>query len=724
MTLLRTRFDRTHHIIFPAQILSVFLLFIAVPAVLAQAHWTPTGPVGGDARSFAAVPGDTHHLYLGTTGSWIYESRDQGASWHRLAKLDGTDDLILDHIVVDAANSSTIFVAGWRLEHTDGGLWVSHDAGKSWNEVIGLHGQSIRSFAQAPSNSKIFFAGTLDGVYRSTDAGATWTLISPAGSQEIHEIESLAVDPTDPQIVYAGTWHLAWKTVDGGQNWHNIKNGVIDDSDVFSIVVDSEKTGIVYASACSGIYKSENAGELFHKIQGIPSTARRTRVLMQDPTNHDVVYAGTTEGLYKTTNGGKAFKAMTGPDLIVNDVFVDAKDPEHVLLATDRGGVLTSNDAGATFTAANEGFSGRKVEALLVDRDNPARIFAGVVNDKAYGGVFVSTNGGQHWEQLGEGLDGGLDGRDVFALAQSTEGIVLAGTNHGIFALDGGTAETPAYQWKPRNTIANTILKTSTETHYGKKINIEKSVKDKTRELEGRVSALDLSGAVWLASTSSGLLTSRDKGATWQGGPVMGVSSYLSVAAHGAQLVAARTEGVVLSTDAGLTWMPIGIPTMLTRIHRVVFSANGTLWLGAREGVYFTRDKGKTWMWVHRLPFGDIDDLYYDAATNKVLVSSRASDQVFVIDPQTLDWTYRQTGFKISLIRTAGQQLIAASLFDGVLLEAQTTTQVAAQDVPQIAVQSTQQNGVQPILEKVAPPVSQKPVLSAPKPALADPAKK
>ena len=719
MTLLRMRCDCQRHVPFLAQILSVSLFLIALPSLQAQAHWTPTGPAGGDARSFAAVPGDSHHLYLGTTSSWIYESSNQGASWHRLAKLDGTDDLILDHIVVDAANSKTIFVAAWRLEHTDGGLWVSHDAGQSWNEVAGLHGQSIRSFAQAPSNPRIFFAGTLDGVYRSIDAGATWTLISPAHSQEIHEIESLAIDPTDPKIVYAGTWHLAWKTIDGGQNWLNIKNGVIDDSDVFSIVVDSEKTDTVYASACSGIYKSENAGELFHKIQGIPSTARRTRVLKQDPTNHEVVYAGTTEGLYKTTNGGKTFKAMTGPNVIVNDVFVDAKNPERVLLATDRGGVLTSTDAGATFKPANEGFSGRKVEALLVDRVNPARIFAGVVNDKAYGGVFVSTNGGQHWEQLGEGLDGGLDGRDVFALAQSAEGIVLAGTNHGIFALDGGTQETPAYQWTSRNTIANTILKTSTETHYGKKINIEKSVKDKTRELEGRVSALDLSGDVWLASTSSGLLTSRDKGVTWQGGPVMGVSSYLSVAAHGALLVAARTEGVVLSADAGQTWMPIGIPTMLTRIHRVTFSKDGTLWLGAREGVYFTRDKGKTWMWVHRLPFGDIDDLYYDAVSNKVLVSSRASDQVFVIDPKTLDWTYRQTGFKVSLIRTAGQQLVAASLFDGVLLEGQ----IAAQSAPQVAAQPAQQSGVQPILEKVAPPATQNTAMPAPRPALADPGK-
>ena len=131
----------------------------------------------------------------------------------------------------------------------------------------------------------------------------------------------------------------------------------------------------MYASACSGIYKSENAGEVFRKIQGIPSTARRTRVLRQDPAHREVVYAGTTEGLYKTVNGGRTFQRMTGPDVIVNDVYVDPANPQRVLLATDRGGVLLSTDAAASFVPMNKGFSERKVEALLVDREDPSRTF-------------------------------------------------------------------------------------------------------------------------------------------------------------------------------------------------------------------------------------------------------------------------------------------------------------------------------------------------------------
>ena len=210
---------------------------------------------------------------------------------------------------------------------------------------------------------------------------------------------------------------------------------------------------------------------------------------------------------------------------------------------------------------------------------------------------------------------------------------------------------------------------TATETHYDKRINIEKQVKDTRREMDGRVRALDLSGEMWLAATPGGVYTSKDKGDSWQGGPVMGVGDYLSVAAHGAQLAAARKDGVVLSTDGGESWRPMGIPAMLTRIHSIVFSADGTLWLGAREGVYFTHDLGKTWLWVHRFPLSDVDALFFDAHLGRILVSSRMSDQVYAIDPKSLEWKWAQTGYKIALVRAAGVRLLAASLFDGVVEE-------------------------------------------------------
>ena len=650
-----------------SHITSSLVLFLALLAShthfsRAQGVWRTVGPDGGDARSLVSVPGHPEHLYLGTALSTIYESGNGGESWKRLSRLDPADDLVIAHIVIDRADASRILVAAWRFDKPEGGLYVSHDAGRTWSEDPALKDKPVFALAESPSDPKIFIAGTLEGVFRSTDTGATWTLISPPGNKEIHEVESLAIHPLNPDIIYAGTWHLPWKTSDGGKTWENIKQGVIDDSDVFSIIIDPVSPSIVYASACSGIYKSETAGMLFKKIQGIPATARRTRKLKQDPVNRDTVYAGTTEGLYKTTDGGKTFQRMTGPDVIVNDVWIDPENPNRVLLATDRGGVLASNDAAVTFTASNRGFSARKVEALLVDSVNPAKLYAGVANDKSYGGAFVSTNSGEEWKQIADGLGG----RDVFALSQAQDGTIVAGTNSGIFALDQASGA-----WTPRNTIVNTIAQEVKKVVRGKRVNTVQAVEQKL-ELSSRIYALDLSTDVWVAAAEGGIYTSHDQGATWQGGPVAGSGDYRAVAAHGSTMAAARPDNLAVSTDAGQSWMPMPIPTAITRVYRVVFSANGAMWLGTREGVYFSRDQGKNWLWLHRLPMVDVNGLTYDAQQDRILASSRGSDFVYSIDVKSLTWTWQKTGFPLSMVRAAAGHLVAASRADGILLESAT----------------------------------------------------
>ena len=136
------------------------------------------------------------------------------------------------------------------------------------------------------------------------------------------EIDSLAIDPRNAITIYAGTWWRAYKTTDSGKNWRLIKNGMIDDSDVFAVTIDSKNPDHIISSACSGIYESWNGGELWKKVQGIPSQSRRTRDILQHPSMPGTIYAATTEGFWMSSNGGKSWILTTTKALEINSIAV------------------------------------------------------------------------------------------------------------------------------------------------------------------------------------------------------------------------------------------------------------------------------------------------------------------------------------------------------------------------------------------------------------------
>src|SRR3990172_6659830 len=216
------------------QMVAVVML-LGSPA--AKAEWKPVGPFGGDARSLAADPSDPNRMFLGTATGQVYYTDDVGRQWTRLAGLKAPSNWIVDHLAIDPAQPQVVYAAMWSLGSGGGGVFKTTDGGRTWRTLEGIQGQSVRALALAPSRSQILVAGTLEGVFRTEDAGEHWQRISPLGHAEIHSVESVAIDPRDPQIIYAGTWHLPWKTTDGGAHWTSIKKGMIDDSDVFSISI-------------------------------------------------------------------------------------------------------------------------------------------------------------------------------------------------------------------------------------------------------------------------------------------------------------------------------------------------------------------------------------------------------------------------------------------------------------------------------------------------------
>lgn len=655
--------------------ISLFLIVLfsaMISTRMYAAAWLPYGPDGGDARAFAADPADHMHLYLGAANGWIFQSRDGGQKWERLARVGKRDDFVIDNILVDTADPKHVVVGAWKLadlSHPDGGIFVSTDAGATWTTAQDMDGKSVLALTAAPSDPKIMVAGTMDGVFRSTDSGAHWQQISPKDNKELHEVESIAIDPADPNTIYAGTWHLPWKTTDGGANWKSIKQGLIEDSDVFSIIVDRKQPKTMYLSACSGIYKSVDAGEQFVKAAGIPSSARRTRVLMQDPNQPYKVYAGTTEGLYRTDDAGKAWKETTSPDVIVNDVFVDPTDSKHVLLATDRGGVLASDDGGATFHPSTAGFSTRQIAAYITDAQRPATVYVGVVNDKRLGGVFVSQTGGLNWSQVSSGLGG----RDVFSLGQAPDGTVVAGTAHGIFRLKDEMWQQAGLEIKPKPALARKpIRRSARQPPLVAKVSsaVKKARPAALNNFEDSVYAFALSGDTMYAASSQGLLRSESSGVTWIAVDSLPQDQYRFLAASKLNLVAGSLTAAQMSQDGGATWQLLTLPGKVTQISALSVDGDGTVWLGGREGVFFSSDSGANWKNLPDLYLRNPNSIYYDAAANRVLLTATAPSTIaFAVKLPTMQVTSWDTGWDLHFVRQVGDHLVAGTLYDGVVIE-------------------------------------------------------
>lgn len=280
-------------------------ILILILTVYAQAQG-----LRGNVRSLAT---DSHVILAGTSDGGIYRSQD-GAAWEKMASYP---KYVVDRVVF---GPNAAYAVLWTpYDMATGYLLQSRDSGKTWDVILSK--KPIRSLAVSQSE---IVAGTLSGVFLSTDKGVSWRKIG-----EFNQLDTVTIDPENPATIYVGTWHLPYKTTDGGAHWRRIDRGIANDSDVFSVLASGN---LVYASACSGIYKSVDGGESFNRVRGIPASAERTRVLRW--VDAENVFAGTTDGLWRTTNGGRTWTRASRAGLVVNDILLT---PTGFLLATEDG---------------------------------------------------------------------------------------------------------------------------------------------------------------------------------------------------------------------------------------------------------------------------------------------------------------------------------------------------------------------------------------------------
>jgi photosystem II stability/assembly factor-like uncharacterized protein len=375
--------------------------------------------------------------------------------------------------------------------------------------------------------------------------------------------------------------------------------------------------------------------------------------------------------LYKSTDAGATWTKMTPSDVIVNDVYVDPNDPKHVLLATDRGGVLRSEDSGNSFEASNTGFTQRQVVAYAADTHNSTQVYIGVVNDKQTGGVFASSDGGVRWQQMSIGLAG----RDVFSLTMTPSDTLLAGTSHGIFHLENGAWMSDAYTAAPGSASKTTVTKKrpTTAARKGARAHaapIRKPEGVASPQLsEALVYALTSGSAGVYAGTSAGVWRSTDSGQSWSQLQVPKLTEARYIALHGQMVLAASLTGLALSQNGGTSWSNVMPPPTLTQIGALAVDGGGNMWIGGPEGVFYSTDHGVSWKTLHNLFVRQVDGLFYDATNNRVLVSSTSGTVGFAASLPSYNISYWDTGWPLRFLRPVGDHLIGATLYDGVVVQ-------------------------------------------------------
>jgi ligand-binding sensor domain-containing protein len=198
-------------------------------------------------------------------------------------------------------------------------------------------------------------AGTDVGVFRSADAGATWTASSSGLS--VSSVQALAVDASAPNVVYAGTPGGVFKSVDGGGTW-TASSGGLDNHGVLSLAIDPSARDTLYAGTFSSVGSTLSGN-----------------------------------GVYESHDGGATWSAANSgiEDLAVASISTDASGAS--VFAGTTAGVFRSARGSATWTGVNDGLPGGLVQAVLVDRVSSSTVYAGTATTSAFRVVFAAGAG-------------------------------------------------------------------------------------------------------------------------------------------------------------------------------------------------------------------------------------------------------------------------------------------------------------------------------------------
>jgi photosystem II stability/assembly factor-like uncharacterized protein len=190
------------------------------------------------------------------------------------------------------------------------------------------------------------------------------------------------------------------------------------------------------------------------------------------------------------------------------------------------------------------------------------------------------------------------------------------------------------------------------------------------KDFQGSVYGFAVTGETVFAASSQGLLRSATSGLTWSAVPVVTLGDVRFVASAKMVVAAASLGGIEISVDGGSTWKTASLPAKVTQVSALAVDGRGGFWVGDKDGVYVSGDKGATWQVVANLGVRNVNSLYFDEAGDRILIAAKEPPtDAFAVDVATKRVSSWDTGWNLRLLRPVGDHLVAATLFDGIVVQ-------------------------------------------------------
>lgn len=540
-------------------------------------------------RVFAAALG---HPYGPNTERGVYRTLDGGKNWERVLYKDENTGAI--QVTIDPNNSDIIFADLWagrqgpwengEWKGTESGLFKSTDGGSTWKKLTkGLpttsQGLGRIGFCIAPSNSNRMYAtvdaGKYGGIYRSDDAGESWSNINPDGRLwgRGDDFAEVKVDPFNPDIVYSADI-VVWKSVDGGKTWSGFR-GASGGDDYHRIWINPDNSNIILIASDQGAIITVNGGETFSSWYNQP-TAQFYHVSADNDFPYNV-YSGQQEsgsvGIASRGNDGQITFREWHPVGAEEYGYVvaDPKDPNIIY-----GGKISKYDkrTGQTQNISPEiGRGGkyrfiRTAPILFNSVDNKTLYYAGNV-------LFKTLDGGNSWEIISPDLS-----RESWDIPTSV----------GIYTKD-------EMKTMPRRGVIYTVAPSYVDVN-----------------------------TIWCGTDDGLIHITKDGGKTWKNVTPPEITSWSKVslmdASHTdfnsayAAVNRIRLDDmrphIYKTKDGGKSWKEIvnGLPKAPINVVKEDPVRKGLLFAGSETAVYFSIDDGENWQSLRlNMPATSIRDL-------------------------------------------------------------------------------------------------------------------